>query len=95
MPFCLSGLGLWVFDQVFRLLLKKSVVPVTAVLTALDDGETTLLEIPSLTTGWRAGQYVNVRILPGTGMGVSSLLQKVRSPWPRARRCSRRDAIVD
>lgn len=75
-PFCLAGLALYAFDQLSRLAYKKSFFPIEATLVPLSDGQTTLIDIPSVKGGWRAGQYVNVRILPGTGMGWTSLVQK-------------------
>ncbi|KAL7414967.1 ferric reductase like transmembrane component-domain-containing protein [Mrakia frigida] len=72
LPFTLSSLSLYFLDLLLRLLFKtqNAFLGTPAVLLPLSDGLTTLLEIPSLTTGWRAGQHVYVRVFhPGMGLG--------------------------
>jgi len=81
-PFSLTGLSLYALDQLYRLLLKKSLVPQRATVHALADGETTVVELPGLVGGWRAGMYVHLRVLPGSGMPLTAVIEKVGSGRP-------------
>ncbi|CED83553.1 Ferric reductase, NADH/NADPH oxidase and related proteins [Phaffia rhodozyma] len=74
-PYCLSALGLYAIDLLYQFTLKKHLLPLQAVLTPLADGETTMVEIPRMKTGWRTGQYVTIRVID-SGMGFSKICQK-------------------
>lgn len=66
-PFAFTSLGIYSLDLLVRLTIKTRFAQAT--LVPLSDGRTTLIEIPGLTTGWRAGQYAYIRVLtPGMGL---------------------------
>lgn len=61
-PYTLAAVGLYVFDHLSRLARTRYT---TAWLTAEHalNGGTTLVHVPSLGAGWRAGQHVRLRVV--------------------------------
>ncbi|EKM48426.1 uncharacterized protein PHACADRAFT_108963, partial [Phanerochaete carnosa HHB-10118-sp] len=64
-PYVSIAAGFWGVDHVLRL--AKTRVP-EAQLEAVPELHTTLVRVPTLNAGWRAGQFVRVRVL-SRGMG--------------------------
>ncbi|GJF00186.1 iron reductase [Phanerochaete sordida] len=70
-PYVAIAAGLYGADHALRL--AKSRAPL-ATLEPLPELHTTLVRIPALTAGWRAGQHVRVRVL-SRGMGAYAWLE--------------------
>ena len=69
LPFTICSAGFIALDFLSRLLFKTHNPSHPALLVPLSDRLTTLVEVPSYTTGWRAGQHVYLRIFhPGMGL---------------------------
>ncbi|KAJ3559281.1 hypothetical protein NM688_g432 [Phlebia brevispora] len=65
-PYVAIAAGFYGADRVLRIV--KSRAPV-AHLQAIPDLSTTLIRIPAINAGWRAGQHVRLRVL-SSGMGI-------------------------
>ncbi|KAI0251040.1 ferric reductase like transmembrane component-domain-containing protein [Lactifluus subvellereus] len=67
-PFLLAAVGVYVFDHLARLARTRYT---TAWLTAEPalNGGTTLVHVPSLGAGWRAGQHVRLRVVSNAWLG--------------------------
>ncbi|WVN85368.1 uncharacterized protein L203_100513 [Cryptococcus depauperatus CBS 7841] len=63
-PFCITALVFYLVSIVCSLAKTRLA---TAELHALPRSETTIVTIPALRTGWRAGQHVRIRV-PGLGL---------------------------
>ena len=65
MPYILAAVGLYAFDHIARIARTRYT---TAWLTAENalNGGTTLVDVPSLSAGWRAGQHVRIRVIGNT-----------------------------
>ncbi|KAI0300107.1 ferric reductase like transmembrane component-domain-containing protein [Multifurca ochricompacta] len=68
LPYILTAVGLYVFDHLARIARTRYT---TAWLTAEHslNGGTTLVHVPSLDAGWRAGQHVRIRIVSDAWFG--------------------------
>ncbi|WWD19270.1 hypothetical protein CI109_103728 [Kwoniella shandongensis] len=58
-PFCIAGVGIYAIS-LFCTLTKTRLA--TAKIEALVGADTTIVTIPSLRSGWRAGQHVRIRV---------------------------------
>jgi ferric-chelate reductase len=63
-PYVLTAVGLYAFDHLARVVRTRHTTGWLTAEHALNRG-TTLVHVPSLRTGWRAGQHVRVRIVSG------------------------------
>jgi len=63
-PYVLSAVGLYAFDHLTRVIRTRYTAGWLTAEHALNRG-TTLMHVPSLRAGWRAGQHVRVRIVSG------------------------------
>jgi ferric-chelate reductase len=68
LPYILAAAGLLGFDRVARFFRTRYTKAWLTAEPALDGG-TTLVHVPSLGTGWRAGQHVRVRIVSSAWFG--------------------------
>ncbi|KAH9055774.1 hypothetical protein EDB87DRAFT_1779870 [Lactarius vividus] len=68
LPYILAAVALYAFDHIARFARTSYT---TAWLTAENalNGGTTLVDIPSLSGGWRAGQHVRIRVIGDTWFG--------------------------
>ncbi len=68
MPYILAAAVLYAFDHIVRIARTQYT---TAWLTAKNslNGGTTLVDVPSLDAGWRAGQHVRIRVIGDTWFG--------------------------
>ncbi|KAI0051583.1 hypothetical protein FA95DRAFT_1602600 [Auriscalpium vulgare] len=62
LPYILCGLGLYLCDHLFRLAKTRYTTAYITPEVHLNNGSTRI-EIPSLTSGWRAGQHVRLRVV--------------------------------
>ncbi|KAH9944644.1 iron reductase [Amylocystis lapponica] len=65
-PYALAGAGIYVLDYALRLVKTRFS---TAHVTCIPELHMIRVHIPTLTSGWRAGQHVRVRVL-SSGMGI-------------------------
>src|SRR6266404_6908148 len=67
-PYILCAASLYAFDRIARVAQTRYT---TAWLTAENslNGGTTIVDIPSLRAGWRAGQHVRIRVAGDTWFG--------------------------
>jgi hypothetical protein len=63
-PYVLTAVGLYAFDHLARIVRTRHTTGWLTAEHALNRG-TTLVYVPSLRTGWRAGQHVRVRVVSG------------------------------
>ena len=63
-PFVLTAVGLYAFDLLVRVVRTRHTTGWLTAGRALNRG-TTLVHVPSLRAGWRAGQHVRVRVVSG------------------------------
>jgi ferric-chelate reductase len=63
-PYVLTAVGLYAFDHLARVVRTRHTTGWLTAEHALNRG-TTLVYVPSLRTGWRAGQHVRVRVVSG------------------------------
>ncbi|KAI0261234.1 hypothetical protein BC834DRAFT_972832 [Gloeopeniophorella convolvens] len=68
LPYILAAVGLYTFDHLARIARTRYT---TALITAEDalNGGTTLVQVPALGAGWRAGQHVRVRVVSNAWFG--------------------------
>jgi len=64
MPYVLTAVGLYAFDHLARVARTRHTKGWLTAEYALNRG-TTLVHVPSLRAGWRAGQHVRVRVVSG------------------------------
>ena len=64
MPYVLTAVGLYAFDHLARVVRTRHTTGWLTAEHALNRG-TTLVHVPSLRAGWRAGQHVRVRVVSG------------------------------
>ncbi|KAH9066825.1 hypothetical protein EDB87DRAFT_463238 [Lactarius vividus] len=64
-PYILTAVALYAFDHVARIARTRYTTAWLTAETALNGG-TTLVEVPSLGAGWRAGQHVRIRVIGDT-----------------------------
>ncbi|KAI9440697.1 hypothetical protein H4582DRAFT_1488315 [Lactarius indigo] len=64
-PYILAAVVLYAFDHVARIARTRYTTAWLTAETALNGG-TTLVEVPSLGAGWRAGQHVRIRVIGDT-----------------------------
>ncbi len=63
-PYVLTAVGLYAFDHLARIVRTRHTTGWLTAEHALNGG-TTLMRVPSLQAGWRAGQHVRVRVVRG------------------------------
>jgi ferric-chelate reductase len=63
-PYVLTAVGLYAFDHLARVVRTRHTTGWLTAEHALNRG-TTLVHVPSLRAGWRAGQHVRVRVVSG------------------------------
>ena len=63
-PYVLTAVGLYAFDHLVRVVRTRCTTGWLTAEHALNRG-TTLVHVPSLRAGWRAGQHVRVRVVSG------------------------------
>jgi ferric-chelate reductase len=63
-PYVLTAVGLYAFDHLVRVVRTRYTTGWLTAEHALNRG-TTLVHVPSLRAGWRAGQHVRVRVVSG------------------------------
>jgi predicted ferric reductase len=63
-PYVLAAVGLYAFDHLVRIVRTRHTTGWLTAEHALNGG-TTLVHVPSLRAGWRAGQHVRVRVVSG------------------------------
>ena len=68
LPYVLTAVGLYVFDHLARIARTRYTTGWLTAEHALNGG-TTLVNIPSLRAGWRAGQHVRVRVVSNAWFG--------------------------
>jgi ferric-chelate reductase len=68
LPFILAAVGLYVFDHFARIARTRYTVAWATAEHALNGG-TTLVHVPSLGAGWRAGQHVRLRVVSNSWFG--------------------------
>jgi hypothetical protein len=68
LPYILIAAGLFVFDRLARLFRTRYTKAWLTAEHALNGG-TTLVHVPSLGAGWRAGQHVRLRVSSGAWFG--------------------------
>ena len=76
----ITGAALYILDHVFRVCRTRAT---TATLVPLSDIASTHVIVPSLNSGWRAGQHVRLRVVPPnrgqwTGWITTFLFQRAR-----------------
>jgi len=79
-PYVITGAGLYILDHIFRVCRTRAT---TATLVPLPDIASTHVIVPSLNSGWRAGQHVRLRVVPPnrgrwTGWITTFLFQRAR-----------------
>lgn len=67
-PYVLTAVGLYVFDHLARIVRTRYTTGWLTAEHALNGG-TTLVHVPSLRAGWRAGQHVRVRVVSNAWFG--------------------------
>ncbi|KAI9440920.1 hypothetical protein H4582DRAFT_2074709 [Lactarius indigo] len=65
LPYILAAVALYAFDHIARLARTSSTTGWLTAENALNGG-TTLVDVPSLSGGWRAGQHVRIRVIGDT-----------------------------
>jgi len=68
LPYVLTAVGLYVFDHLARIARTRYTTGWLTAEPALNGG-TTLVHVPSLRAGWRAGQHVRVRVVSNVWFG--------------------------
>ena len=68
LPYVLTAVGLYIFDHLARIARTRYTTGWLAAERALNGG-TTLVHVPSLRAGWRAGQHVRVRVVSNAWFG--------------------------
>ena len=68
LPYVLAAVGLYVFDHLARIARTRYTTGWLAAERALNGG-TTLVHVPYLRAGWRAGQHVRVRVVSNAWFG--------------------------
>jgi predicted ferric reductase len=68
LPYILAATGLIAFDRLARLIRTRYAKAWLTAEHALNGG-TTLLHVPSLGAGWRAGQHVRLRVVSSAWLG--------------------------
>ncbi|KZV76900.1 hypothetical protein PENSPDRAFT_747452 [Peniophora sp. CONT] len=66
LPYFVTAFVLYGADHIFRAM-RTRIVTVDLTAAPLLNGGSTIVSAPSLTTGWRAGQHVRMRIIPARG----------------------------
>ena len=61
-PYILAAVALYAFDHTVRIARTRYTTAWLTAETALNGG-TTLVSVPSLDAGWRAGQHVRIRVI--------------------------------
>ncbi|PIL27018.1 transporter [Ganoderma sinense ZZ0214-1] len=69
-PYAIAGTVFYGLDRILRILKTRIV---TATITTIPEMYSTQLAIPQINAGWRAGQFVRIRVLSG-GSGVRGWL---------------------
>ena len=68
LPYVLTAVGLYVFDHLARIARTRYTAGWMTAEHALNGG-TTLVHVPSLRAGWRAGQHVRIRVVSNAWFG--------------------------
>jgi hypothetical protein len=68
LPYIVAAAGLFGFDRVARIFRTRYTKALLTAEHALNGG-TTLVHVPSLGAGWRAGQHVRLRVVSGAWFG--------------------------
>lgn len=71
MPFCLAAVGIYLLDIILRVVQSHYV---TATIHYLPELRATRVVIPSLHSGWRAGQHIRLSVL-SSGMGAKQAVE--------------------
>lgn len=67
-PYCLGGAGLYGLELLARLIKTKIATAEFKIM-----GDSVLVQVPEVTTGWRAGQHVILRVPALVSMSTSTL----------------------